>query len=280
MKTEHSIQNLCRHLEVSASGYYDWLKRRNAPGQRALENQRLAREIERIHARSRQTYGSPRVAQELRKQGHCHGRNRIARLMQQQGLCGRQKGRYRVRTTDSNHDQPIAPNRLAQAPAATAPNQIWLADITYIATQEGWLYLAAILDRYSRRIVGWAMSERIDTALVLQALGMALLHRHPQTRLLLHSDRGVQYASGDYRQALGRAGLVASMSRRGNCYDNAAMESFWSTLKLELVYRRGFETRAQARAQIFDYIETFYNRQRSHSALDYHSPVDFERLNN
>jgi transposase InsO family protein len=280
MKTEHSIQNLCRHLEVSASGYYDWLKRRNAPGQRALENQRLAREIERIHARSRQTYGSPRVAQELRKQGHCHGRNRIARLMQQQGLCGRQKGRYRVRTTDSNHDQPIAPNRLAQAPAATAPNQIWLADITYIATQEGWLYLAAILDRYSRKIVGWAMSERIDTALVLQALGMALLHRRPQTRLLLHSDRGVQYASGDYRQALGRAGLVTSMSRRGNCYDNAAMESFWSTLKLELVYRRGFETRAQARAQIFDYIETFYNRQRSHSALDYHSPVDFERLNN
>ena len=269
MKHEHSIQTLCRHLEVSASGYYDWLRRRSAPGPRALEDQSLAREIERIHARSRQTYGSPRVAQELRQQGRCHGRNRIARLMRQKRLCGRQKGRYRIRTTDSNHDQPIAPNRLAAAPAATAPDQIWLADITYIATQEGWLYLAAILDRYSRKIVGWAMSERIDTALVLQALRMALLHRHPQTQLLFHSDRGIQYASGDYRRALGRAGLLASMSRRGNCYDNAAMESFWSTLKLELVYRRCFATRNQARAQIFDYIETFYNRQRAHSALNY-----------
>jgi len=185
-----------------------------------------------------------------------------------------------VQTTDSNHDQPIAPNRLAQAPKATAPNQLWVADITYIETKEGWLYLAAILDLYSRKIVGWAMSERIDTVLVLKALAMALLHRNPPARLLLHSDRGVQYASGDYRQALNHAGLIASMSRRGNCYDNATMESFWATLKLELVYRRRFDTRAQARTQIFDYIETFYNRQRAHSALSYHSPVDFELLNN
>ena len=220
------------------------------------------------------------MVQALRKEGLHHGRNRIARLMKQAGLCGRQKGRYRVKTTDSNHDHPIAPNRLAQAPQPTAPNQLWVADITYIQTQESWLYLAAILDLYSRKIVGWAMSDRIDTALVLKALGMALLHRNPPRELLLHSDRGVQYASAEYRQALAKAGLVASMSRRANCYDNASMESFWSTLKLELVYRRNFVGHRQARSEIFDYIECFYNRQRSHSALNYCSPVDFELQNN
>lgn len=280
MKNNHPILRLCLHLEVSASGYYDWQRRRSCPGPRALEDQTLAQEIGQIHTRSRQTYGAPRVEKELRKQGRCHGRNRVARLMKRKGLCGRQKGRYRVQTTDSNHDQPIAPNRLAQAPRATAPNQLWVADITFIETQEGWLYLAAILDLYSRRIVGWAMSPRIDTALVLKALGMALLHRNPPADLLFHSDRGVQYASVDFRRALSQAGLLASMSRKGNCYDNASIESFWSTLKLELVYRRTFNTRAQAQTEIFDYIEAFYNRQRSHSALDYHSPVDFELLNN
>jgi putative transposase len=280
MKLDYTILSLCANLEVSPSGYYDWQNRRTAPGPRAVENQTLAKQIEAIHVRSRQTYGSPRIVDALRKQGRRHGRNRIARLMKQGGLCGRQQGRYRVRTTDSNHDQPIAPNRLAQAPKATAPNQLWVADITYIQTQEGWLYLAAILDLYSRKIVGWAMSERIDTLLVLKALGMALLHRHPPANLLFHSDRGVQYASADYRRALNQAGLVASMSRNGNCYDNATMESFWSTLKLELIYRRNFATRTQARSEIFDYIESFYNRQRAHSALGYHSPVDFELQNN
>jgi transposase InsO family protein len=280
MKHEHSIRVLCLYLNASPSGFYQWEKRQARPSARALENQSLAQEIERIHARSRQTYGTPRIEKELRKAGCCHGRQRVARLLKEQGLCGRQKGRYRVLTTDSNHDQPIAPNRLAEAPKPTAPNQLWVADITYIETQEGWLYLAAILDLYSRKIVGWAMSQRIDTPLVLQALAMARLHRCPPARLLFHSDRGVQYASADYRQALADAGLVASMSRRGNCYDNAAMESFWATLKLELVYRTRFATREAARAQIFDYIETFYNRQRAHSALDYHSPVDFELKNN
>jgi len=280
MKDDHPILSLCLHLEVSPSGYYAWQKRRDCPGPRALQDRALVREIEQIHSRSRQTYGSPRVVEELRKQGRRHGRNRIARLMQQEGLCGRQKRRYRVQTTDSNHDQPIAPNRLAEAPKATAPNQLWVADITYIETKENWLYLAAVMDLYSRKVVGWAMSERIDTVLVLKALGMALLHRRPPANLLFHSDRGVQYASGDYRQALSQAGLIASMSRSGNCYDNAAMESFWSTLKLELVYRQDFQTRAQARTQIFDYIESFYNRQRTHSALGYRSPVDFEIQNN
>ena len=166
MKNDYPILSLCLHLEVSPSGYYDWQKRRVCPGARALEDQLLAKVIDQIHTRSRRTYGRPRVVEELRKQGRHHGRNRISRLMKQENLCGRQKGRYRVQTTDSDHDEPIAPNRLAQAPKATAPNQLWVADITYIETQEGWLYLAAILDLYSRKIVGWAMRERISIPLL------------------------------------------------------------------------------------------------------------------
>ena len=242
MKADHAILLLCANLEVSPSGYYDWQKRRLTPGPRALQNETLAKQIEVIHVQSRKTYGSPRIVDTLRKQGARHGRNRVARLMRAEGICGRQKGRYRVQTTDSNHDHPIASNLMAQASEATAPNQIWVGDITYIETQEGWLYLAAILDRYSRKIVGWSMSERIDTDLVLKAFDMALLHRQPASKALFHSDRGVQYASADYRRALTQAGLVASMSRKGNCYDNATMESFWSTLKLELIYRRTFPT--------------------------------------
>lgn len=280
MKNDHAILRLCQELEVSASGYYDWQTRRVCPGLRTVEDQALVQQIQQIHGHSRETYGAPRIQKELLKQGRCHGRNRVARLMKQEGLCGRQKGRYRVQTTDSNHDEPIAPNRLAEAPKASAPNQIWVADITYIQTQEGWLYVAAILDLYSRKIVGWAMGAHIDTALILKALFMALLHRQPPASLLFHSDRGVQYASADYRKALTQAGLITSMSRRGNCYDNAAMESFWSTLKLELIYRRNFATRTHAKNEIFDYIEVFYNRLRSHSALNYVSPVDFELQNN
>jgi putative transposase len=280
MKNEHAVLRLCQELEVSASGYYDWQSRCCCPGPRVLQDQTLKQQIQSIHTGSRQTYGSPRIVMELRKTGARHGRNRVARLMKQEGLCGRQQRRYRVQTTDSNHNEPIAPNRLAEAPITSAPNQIWVADITYVQTQEGWLYLAAIMDLYSRKIVGWAMGEYIDTALTLKALFMALLHRQPPTSLLFHSDRGVQYASADYRGALAEAGLVASMSRKGNCYDNAAMESFWSTLKLELVYRRHFQTHTEARSAIFDYIELFYNRQRSHSALNYLSPVDFELQNN
>ena len=275
MKTEYSILALCQNLEVSPSGYYDWQRRRRSPGPRARETQALVQAIEGIHTQSRQTYGSPRMVAELRRQGRRHGRNRVARLMQDRGLCGRQRGRYRVQTTDSHHDHPIAPNRLAEAPATTAPNQIWVADITYIQTQEGWLYLAAILDLHSRRIVGWAMGQTIDAALVLRALAMALLHRHPPANLLFHSDRGVQYAAGPFRAALAQAGLIASMSRRGNCYDNAAMESWNSTLKSELGER--FDSYAAAKEQLFDYIEVFYNQQRLHSSLGYASPAAYER---
>jgi transposase InsO family protein len=280
MKAEHTILLLCEVLAVSPSGYYDWQRRCAVPGLRAAQDQKLTQEIHAIHQRSRRTYGSPRILMELRKQGKRHGRNRIARLMSEEGLCGRQRRRYRVQTTDSNHDHPIAPNRLSEAAAPTAPNQTWVADITYIRIGQSWLYLAAILDLYSRRIVGWAMSERIDTPLVLEALRMALLHRNAPADLLFHSDRGVQYASADFRAALARAGLISSMSRKANCYDNAYIESFWSTLKLELVYRRDFQKPQEARSEIFDYIETFYNRQRAHSALGCLSPVDFELQNN
>ena len=280
MRSHHSIAMLCDLLQVSPSGFYDWDRRRQDPGFRAREDQALAEQITVIHAESRQTYGSTRIALELRDRGGRHGRNRVARLMKSRGLCGRQKGRYRVRTTDSNHDHPIAPNRLAEAPATTAPDQIWVADITYIQTDEGWLYLAGVLDLHSRRIVGWAMSPAIDSALVLSALSMAVLHRQPPPGLLFHSDRGVQYAAGNFRAALKAAGLVASMSRRGNCYDNAAMESFWSTLKLELVYRTRFTSRSNAKSEIFDFIEVFYNRQRRHTSLGGLSPAQFELKNN
>lgn len=276
MKAEYPIQVLCENLQVSGSGYYAWQHRRLSPGPRALETQELACKIEAIHSQSRQTYGTPRIVAALLSQGRHHGRNRVARIMKHKGLCGRQKRCYRVRTTDSNHQHPIAPNRLAEAPSATAPNQIWVADITYVQTQQGWLYLAAVLDLFSRKIVGWSMGASIDTPLVLRALTMALVHRQPPGKLLFHSDRGVQYASGPFRSALATANLTPSMSRRGNCYDNAAMESFWSTLKLELVYRRNFTSHSHARHEIFDFIEAFYNRQRIHSSLNFRSPADFE----
>lgn len=280
MKAEHSITVLCQTFEVSASGYYDWRHRQRQPAARTLQDQQLQEQIRRIHQESRQTYGSPRIQVQLRQRGQFHGRNRIARLMRQQKLCGRAKGRFRVRTTDSNHDQPIAPNRLAELPAPTAADQIWLGDITYIPTGEGWLYLAGVMDRYSRRIVGWAMDQNIDTRLVLAAWEMAHRQRQPDHELIFHSDRGSQYASGDFRQALASSQTQASMSRTANCYDNAAMEAFWSTLKMELVYRHSFATRQEARQAIFEYIEVFYNRYRLHSALGYASPADFEDQTN
>lgn len=275
MKDEHNVSELCRAFEVSRSGYYDWAHRRNQPGPRACEDVLLRRQIAAIHQEHDRTYGSPRIQRELASAGRRHGRNRITRLMREQGLSADQNARFKVVTTDSQHALPIAPNRLREA-TATGPNQIWVGDITYIQTAQGWLYLAAIMDLYSRRIVGWAMSERIDTALVLMAWHMAQAHRQAPQSLLFHSDRGVQYASAEYRAALRAQGALPSMSRRACCYDNAAMESFWSTLKRELVYRRDFHTHEQARSQIFAYIETRYNRRRLHSSLGYLSPVQFE----
>jgi transposase InsO family protein len=214
MKTEHPIRSLCQAFEVSPSGYYDWLQRQSQPGPRAREAALLREQIRHLHQDSRHTYGSPRIQEALAKAGRSHGRNRIARLMRQQGLCGRAQRRFRVRTTDSNHDYPIAPNRLADLPAPTAPNQIWVADITYIPTSEGWLYLAGIMDLCSRRIVGWAMDQTIDTQLVLSAWNMAWTQRQPAPELVLHSDRGCQYASADFRQALAQTQTLPSMSRK------------------------------------------------------------------
>jgi transposase InsO family protein len=276
LKREHSIQHLCEAFEVSTSGYYGWCRRQKEPSERQRQDGQLKEQIARIHKDSRETYGAPRVQVRLRAEGRCHGRNRIARLMREQNLCGRQKKRFRVRTTDSRHQEPVAPNRLAQAPAPTGPDQLWVADITYVQSAAGWVYVAAILDLYSRRIVGWAASRRIDTELVLMALSMALTHRRPPSGLIFHSDRGVQYASADYRRALARVGLIASMSRKANCYDNATMEAFWSTLKLELIYRCEFRDMSQLRPALFDYIEVFYNRQRLHSSLGYQTPAGFE----
>jgi len=276
MKSDYSIRRLCQVLEVSQSGYYGWVHRARHPAGRTLENLQLLQAIARIHQASRQTYGSPRIQSCLAKQGRRHGRNRIARLMRQGRISGRARRRFKPHTTDSNHPHPIAPNRLAQSPPPQAPNQVWVSDITYVETGEGWLFLSAIMDLFSRRIVGWSMEKSLDTRLVLGSWHMARTHRRPPPHLLFHSDRGSQYASRCMGSALQEAGAMASMSRRGNCYDNAAMESFWSTLKIELIYRGRFETRAQAQTAIFDYIEAFYNRSRLHSSLSYLSPVDFE----
>jgi putative transposase len=280
MKSEVPIGRLCEALEVSCSGYYDWERRQKVPSARKQEDIFLRNEIRKIHQESQSRYGSPRVQLALSRRGMGHGRNRVARLMREQGLVGRQRKRFRLVTTDSNHDQPIAANRLAELDRPTAPNQIWAGDITYIRTDEGWLYVAAVIDLYSRRIVGWAMSDRIDAELVLAAWNMALTHRNPPNGIIFHSDRGVQYACEDFRNALKSAKAVASMSRKANCYDNATMESFWSTLKLELIYRKEYSTRSEATFEIFDYIETFYNRTRIHSSLGYYSPIDFENQNN
>jgi putative transposase len=272
MSDEHPIKLLCEVLEVSRSGYYQWRK----TSARSQADEVMAAKIEAVYAASRCTYGSPRVTAALQAQGETIGRHRVARLMRAAGLQGRQRRRYRVRTTDSRHDEPIAPNRLAAAAPPTRPDAVWVTDITYVDTDEGWLYLAGVLDLYSRRLIGWAMASSLETALPLAALHMALRQRRPAAGVLHHSDRGCQYASAAYRQVLADHGCLASMSRRGNCYDNATIEAFWSTLKHELIYRRRFTTRSQATTAIFDYIECFYNRSRLHSALGFKSPLDYE----
>jgi putative transposase len=276
MSQEYPIRELCAVLAVSRSGYHAWAAR--VPSARVQANAALLTLIQAAHRESRQTYGSPRVTRWLWQRGQRCGRVRVARLMRQAGLSHRWRRRFRpMSLTDSEHDLPVAANHLLARSTPVRPDAVWLADITYVPTLEGWLYVAGMLDRCTRRCVGWAMGETLATSLPLAALEMALQHRQPPAGLVHHSDRGVQYASEVYRQRLAAAGVVPSMSRRGNCYDNAAMESFWSTLKRELVHRCVFATRAQARAVIFEWIEVFYNRERFHSALGFKSPVDFEQ---
>jgi putative transposase len=273
-KASFPISFMCRHLGVSTSGFYAWSTRPESA--RAREDRRLAVLTREAHENGRKAYGSPRVHEELKAQGIQISRKRIIRLMQEQGLKGKTRRRW-VRTTDSNHALPVAPNLLARDFQASAPNQRWVVDITYLRTSEGWLFLAAVLDLYSRMIVGWAVSALIDRHLVLKALDSALKRRSPGAGLLHHSDQGSQYASEDYQKVLEGRGITCSMSRRGDCYDNAAMESWFGTLKTEL--GETFETHAEGKRQLFDYIEVFYNQKRRHSSLGYVSPGEFERAN-
>ena len=274
-REEFEIAVMCRVLHVSRSGYYAWCKRPISA--RKMADQQLSQQIKEIHQHSRQTYGSPRIRAELAAQGVKCGRKRVARLMRQANLRARQNRKFKVITTDSTHNHPVAPNRLEQDFTASRPNEKWLGDITYIPTAQGWLYLAVILDLYSRRIVGWAMSDSLERHLVITALQMALHRRQPPPGLLHHSDRGSQYASDDYQAVLTSHQIQASMSRKGNCYDNAPMESFFGTLKTELVHHCQYQTKTEAKTDIFEYIEVFYNRFRRHSALAYQSPVNFEK---
>jgi putative transposase len=273
-REEFEVAVVCDALGVSRSGYYAWQKRPISPRRKRREE--LTERIRKVHEDSRCTYGSPRVHAELvdRQANVCL--NTVARLMKQAGLQSKIRRRFVVHTTDSRHDHSVAGNVLDRQFAALAPNRKWCCDITYIPTGEGFLYLAAVIDLCSRKIVGWSMADHLRSELCLDALSMALTRRKPDQGLLHHSDRGVQYACESYRQMLMENGIEASMSRTGNCYDNAVMESFFSTLKTELVYHQEYATRAQARSSIFEYIEVFYNRQRRHSAIGYKSPEAFE----
>ena len=275
---ELPVEVACDVLEVSRSGYYAWRDRpHSGQGQRRVA---LAAKVREIHAEARGVYGSPRIHKALQAAGEHVCENTVAKVMRVEGLRAKAKRKFVPRTTDSAHTQPIAPNVLDRQFAADTPNRKWAGDITYIPTDEGWLYLAGVIDLHSRRIVGWSMADHMQTDLVANALTMALARRRPAAGLLHHSDRGVQYASDAYQAMLQAHEIRASMSGKGNCWDNAVMESFWATLKTELVYQQHYETREQARRSIFEYIEVFYNRKRLHSSLGYVSPETFEASQN
>ena len=271
-----AIRLMARALTVSSAGYYAWRVRPES--ERTRGNRRLLTEIRAIHAESRRTYGSPSIWDALAKRGRCVGENRVARLMRNNGIRAKTVKKWRA-TTDSAHPLPVAGNTLERQFTVTAPNRVWAGDITYVWTQQGWLYLAVVLDLYSRTVVGWALGRRLTAELATTALTMALWRRQPKPGLLHHSDRGVQYAAGEYQRALGEHGIACSMSRKGNCWDNAVVESFFATLKKELIHDRRYLTREEARQEIFEWIEVFYNRQRRHSTLGYSSPAEFEAMN-
>jgi len=267
------VKVMCRVLEVSTSGYYAWRDRPESL--RSQANRVLLEQIRSAHKRGRGTYGSPRVYRELKASGIACSLNRVARLMRSSSICGRRRPKFRC-TTNSRHALPVAVNVLDRQFAPSQKNAVWTADITYIWTAEGRLYLAVVIDLYSRRIVGWSMARRMQTSLVATALRMALLRNRPPAGLIHHSDRGSQYASHEHQAILARYGIICSMSRKGNCWDNAPTESFFSSLKTELIHDQVFFTRSDARKAVFDYIEVFYNRIRRHSTLDFLSPEEFE----
>ncbi len=274
-KAPFSIAPMCRVLEVTRQGYYAYVRSLDTP--RLADEIALRERIAKIHATSRGSYGSPRIVQQLRRDGVRVGKRRVERAMRAAGIVGTRRGRHRT-TTRANPAHPVEPNVLDRDFTARRPDERWVTDITYIWTDEGWCYLAAILDLYSRSIVGWQLSSSLSTELPLDALSKALMRRRPGIgRLLHHSDRGCQYTSEEYRLALAEQGITVSMSRRGNCWDNAVAESFFATLKTELVYQRRWNTRLELRNALFDYIETFYNRRRLHSSLDYRTPAEVEQ---
>ena len=273
---EHTVSLMCQVLALSPSAYYDWLK---CPvSLRQQEDQRLAAKIKTAHEASQSTYGARRIREDLREDGEQVSRARVERLMKAQGLKSKAKRRFKT-TTDSTHSRPIFPNRLNRQFDVDAPDKVYVGDITYIPTQEGWLYLAVLIDLYSRAVVGWAMAGHMKASLVNDALLMATFKRRPAAGLLLHSDRGSQYASKLYQQTLRQYQFVCSMSRKGNCWDNAPAESFFHTLKTELCHHDNYRTRAEAQQAIFEYIEVFYNRKRRHSTLGYVAPFKYEEMN-
>jgi len=275
---EHEVRDLCELLQVSRSGYYAWYKRVETV--REVANRILVEQIKQVFKANRGRYGSPRITQALRQSGQKCNHKRVERLMRQAQLKGRTCRRRKVRTTNSEHDEPIAPNLLLDRPAPRRTDEVWVADITYVPTAEGWLFVAAVMDLYSRQILGWSVWESLAAGGALQALARAMVKRGYPNGVIHHSDRGVQYASGEYRRQLRQNGLIASMSRKGNCYDNAAMEAFWSTLKREALDQSDRWTNDRVRRELFEYIEAVYNRSRLHSSLGYRSPVDFEQKNN
>jgi transposase InsO family protein len=268
---------MCQTLGVSSSGYFAW--RKEPERRRETKDAELLDAIESVRTRRQKNYGSPRVTKALKDKKVACSRNRVARVMRKNGIRALAAKKYKV-TTDSKHDHPVARNVLDRQFNPERKDQVWAADITYIGTEEGWLYLAAVIDLYSRRVIGWSMQERLTQDLVLDAMFMALENRGVVSGLIHHSDRGSQYAAGDFQSLLEGRGIVCSMSRKGNCWDNAVVESFFHTLKVECVYQAHYVTREEARRDIFDYIEIFYNRQRLHSSLGYVSPVSFEATNN
>ena len=274
-KGQWPVRLLCEVLEVSPAGYYAW---RQCPrSDRQQQRDALLVEIRAIHAQFKGRYGSPRIHAELVTRGHACCVNTVAKLMREAGIAAKTARKFRCSTTDSDHDLPVAENLLDRQCNPSEANEAWVADITYIPTREGWLYLAAVEDLYSRRVVGWAMAEHMESRLVVDALAMAVQRRLPDEGLLAHSDRGSQYASAHYQRLLARHGITCSMSRRADCWDNAPMESFFASLKKELVHDADFATRAEARAAIVEYIEVFYNNQRRHSSLGYVSPAEYEQ---
>jgi len=267
---------MCRVFEVSRSGYYRWLKRK--PSQRHLDNQRLDAQIREIYEQSKGRYGSPKITQELRDQGRKVGKNRVAERMRKAGLRSKIRRKYRV-TTNSKHKFPVAPNLLERNFTAQAPDRVWVSDITYLATRTGWLYLTVIIDLFSRMVVGWALSSSLSHEMVVVALKRAIRRRRPANGLVFHSDRGVQYACTGFRDELEGHGFVQSMSRKGDCWDNAVAESFFAIMKTELVYHERYEGHQDTLHSIFEYIEVFYNRQRRHSTLEYLCPAEYEKQN-